>query len=56
MSASGPSGPLVIFLKHELLPLNVTIYIENGSKFQFSPITCSLRLILQYTAYSTYLV
>ena len=33
-----------IFFKHELLPLNAYIYIENGSKINFSPITCLLGL------------
>ena len=32
--------PQLIFFKHKLLPLNdANIYIENGSKIKFSPIT-----------------
>ena len=31
-----------------LLPLNVKIHIENGSKSSFSPITCSLWISLQF--------
>ena len=34
-------------LEHEFLPLNIDIYIENGSKIQRSPITCSLRARLR---------
>ena len=45
------------FCKHELLLVNVNIHIENGSKFQFfSTITCSLRISLQYKAYTLHLV
>ena len=34
--------------KHKLLPLNVNMYIENGSKVQFSPMAFLLfRILLQ---------
>ena len=35
------------FIKHELLPLNMIIYIANWLEIQVSPITCSLRIRLQ---------
>ena len=37
----------VFFFEQELLPLNIDIYIENGSNIQFSPKTCLLKIRLQ---------
>ena len=41
------SATFSFFFKHELLSFNANIYIENGLKIIFSPITCLLGINFQ---------